>query len=123
MKLPGSAKIRAAIAPLSSTEKKVLGGMIVVMIRNHDRIKDEEWVAENFTRLTVGALGLLAVRAVDEDIEEVSKFVEKSMGPVLNVAFPLFAQVAADMRQKTGGDPFTLEEACDQALSYFGDHA
>ncbi len=36
--------------------------MIVATIRNHTRIKDQEWVAENSTRLTVGALGLLAVR-------------------------------------------------------------
>ena len=121
--MPGPDQIRASIVALDATEKKVLGGMIVVMIRNHEKIKDQEWVAENFTRISVGALGLLAASPVDEDIENVSKFVEKSMGPVLNVAFPLFAQVAADMLQRSSGTPFTMEDACAQALSYFGDSA
>ena len=121
MSLPGPAKIRASIGELDADEKKVLGGMIVVMIQNHAKIRDQEWIAENFTRLTVAALGRPVASAVDEDIEAVSQFIEKSMGPVLNVAFPLFAQVAADMAQQTGGAAFSLEDACTQALSYFGD--
>lgn len=119
MTLPGPDQIRAAIALLNTVEKKVLGGMIVLMIQNHARIKDQEWVAENFTRLSVGALGLEQEREVDADIEEVSKFIETSMGPVLNAAFPLFAQVATDMQVKTGSQGFTLEAACTQALTYF----
>jgi hypothetical protein len=117
--LPGPDQIRAAVALLEPTERKVLGGMIVLMIRNHDKIKDREWVAENFTRLSVGALGLEEDRAVDEDIATVNTFIETSMGPVLNAAFPLFSQVATDMQARTGAQGFTLEDACAQALSYF----
>ena len=120
MKLPDGPQIRASIAALDAVEKKVLGGMIVVMIRNHAKVKDQEWIAENFTRLTVSALGLSQERAVDEDIQEVNEFIDASMGNVLNVAFPLFTQVAQDMRHKSMGQAFTLEEACEQALTYFG---
>lgn len=117
--LPGPEQIRAAITLLDATEKKVLGGIVVLMIRNHSKIKDKEWVAASFTRLAVDALGLEEERAVDQDIAAVNTFIEASMGPVLNAAFPLFAQVAADMQAKTGADGFTLEDACAQALSYF----
>ena len=117
--MPGPDEIRASIQALDATEKKVLGGMIVLMIRNYSRIKDQEWVAENFTRLSVAALGLDEAGEVDADIDKVRAFIENSMGRVLNSAFPLFAQVAADMQRKGGADKFTLEEACAEALRYF----
>ena len=119
MEFPGPKEIRAAIAELNGTERKVLGGMVVLMIHNHQKIKDQEWVAESFTRVSVSALERNTEGPVDEDIQVVSTFIEKSMGPVLNVAFPLFAQVAVDMQGQTGDAGFTLEDACTQALHYF----
>lgn len=117
--LPDPQQIRAGIRALDATEKKVLGGMIVVMIRHHGKIKDQEWVAENFTRLAVAALGFGHEGPADEDIAAVEAFVAKSMGPVLDVAFPLFARVAADMRTRAGVAAFSLEAARARALSYF----
>lgn len=119
MNPPDPAEIRKSIAALDPTEKKVLGGMIVVMIRNAPRVKDREWVAENFTRLSVGALGLDEEGEVDSDVQAVEAFVERSINPVLNVAFPLFAQVATDMQAQSGTGQFSLESACAQALTYF----
>lgn len=56
---------------------------------------------------------------IDEDIAAVEAFVAKSLGPVLDVAFPFFSQVAADMRTQAGVAGFSLEAACARALSHF----
>lgn len=120
MQFPTRAEIRAQIQTLSVAEKKVLGGIMVVMIHNHARVKDREWIAENFTRLAVPALGLEQAGDVDADLDAVTEFVGTSLGPVLNIAYPLFALVAADMQGKmAAGESHSLEDAVEQAMGYF----
>ena len=55
MSLPGPEKIRSSIRELHADEKKVLGGMIVVMIQNHAKIRDQEWIAASPPGALVGA--------------------------------------------------------------------
>ncbi|MEE2887422.1 MAG: hypothetical protein VX951_08325 [Planctomycetota bacterium] len=113
-------ELRARIRAFDPTEKKVLGGLIVLMIRNHDRIKDTEWMFESLARLSVPALGLDQEGEVDEDLDTVQEFVQRSSRRVLNVAFPLFVAVANDMRQKMAdGESYALDDACARALDYF----
>lgn len=113
-------ELRARIRALDPTEKKVLGGLIVLMIRNHDRIKDTEWIFESLARLSVPALGLDQEGEVDEDLDTVQEFVQRSSRQLLNVAFPLFVAVAGDMRQKMAdGESYALDDACARALDYF----
>jgi hypothetical protein len=120
MQLPTRAEVRARIQELSVAEKKVLGGMIVVMIHDHTRVKQREFIAENFTRLAVPALQLDADGEVDADLDAVQAFVDASMGRVLDLAYPLFALVAEDMRGKmAAGQGHSLADATAQAMGYF----
>jgi len=113
-------ELRARIRAFDPTEKKVLGGLIVLMIRNHHRIKDTEWIFESLARLSVPALGLDQEGEVDEDLDTVQEFVQRSSRQLLNVAFPLFVAVAGDMRQKMAdGESYALDDACARALDYF----
>lgn len=113
-------ELRAGIRALDPTQKKVLGGLIVLMIRNHGRIKDTEWIFESLAHLSVAALGLDQEGEVDDDLDRVEEFVQRSSRQLLNIAFPLFAVVADDMRQKMAdGESYGLDDACARALDYF----
>ncbi len=119
-RLPTPAQLRQQIHALDAVQKKVLGGLIVLMIRNHDRVKDQEWIFESFARLSVPALGLDEAGEVDADLDKVQEFVQRSSSAVLNIAFPLFAAVADDMRARmAAGESYGLEDACTRALDYF----
>ncbi len=76
--LPTRDQLRSQIRALDSIEKKVLGGLIVLMIRNHDRVKDSEWIYESLVRLSVPALNLDQEGEVDEDMDRVQGFVQAS---------------------------------------------
>jgi hypothetical protein len=118
--LPTAEELRLQIRALDPTQKKVLGGLIVLMIRNHDRVKDKEWIFESLARLSVPALGLEEAGEVDHDLDAVQDFVKRSSSVILNSAFPLFAAVADDMRQKMAdGESYGLDDACARALDYF----
>lgn len=118
--LPTPAELRTQIGTLDPTQKKVLGGLIVLMIRNHQRVKDQEWIFESLAGLSVPALGLDEAGEVDGDLDAVQEFVKRSSTVVLNIAFPLFAAVADDMRQKmAAGESYGLDDACARALDYF----
>ena len=119
-RLPDAFEMRAMISALSAVEKKLLGGMILLMIKNHTRVRDREWLAENFTRLAVPALSLDSDGAVDRDIDAVKALVRESLDPVLNAALPLFARVAADMAAGPKAQGFCYDDCCEQAMSYFG---
>jgi hypothetical protein len=124
MAFPNRDQIRAGIQGLDVAEKKVLGGIMVVMIHNHARVKDREWIAENFTRLAVPALGVAGVGDVDDDLDRVKRFVTASLGRVLDLAYPLFALVAADMQGRmAAGESHSLEDAVERALAYFSSSA
>lgn len=117
MELPGPEALRAGIQALEPVERKVLGGMIVLMIHHHDRVKHREWIAENFTRIAVAALGFDQEGEVDADVAAVQAFVDASMGRVLDLAFPLFRQIAVEML--AGGRP-DKKTAYELALGYLG---
>ena len=68
--LPTREELRSQIRALDPIEKKVLGGLIVLMIRNHDRVKDSEWIYESLVRLSVPALDLDQAGEVDEDMDQ-----------------------------------------------------
>jgi len=118
--LPTGEELRSRIRALDPVEKKVLGGLIVLMIRNHHRVKDSEWIYESLVHLSVPALGLEQEGVVDEDVGRVQEFVQASARQLLGIAGPLFAVVAEDMREKMAqGEDYGLGDACARALDYF----
>lgn len=91
------AKVRAELAALGPDARKIAGGLVVVMMREPDRVRDREWLLENFTLLSAKALEL-----GDEDQAALQDFVRRERDAVLNATFRLFLRVAEDMRGLTG---------------------
>ena len=120
MDTPSPEEVRQALAHLDARRQKIVAGLFAVMIKDPARVRDREWIAENFTRLAVAAHGFDESGEVDEEVQTIQRFVQLSMNQVLDVAFPLFAQVAAELSAEKGPGKFSLDDACQRALSYFG---
>lgn len=110
--IPEPADLRAELAGLSQTARKVVGGLVVVMMREPERVRDREWLLENYTLLSSEALGL-----GDDEVEQLKEFVRSERDAVLNATLRLFLRVARDL-EGIGGQP-TLGQATMVALSYF----
>ena len=55
---PTPDEVRALIAPLVELDRKVLGGLAAVMIAQSDKVRDQEWLSEQFVHLAVVAHGI-----------------------------------------------------------------
>jgi len=110
--VPEPAALRAELARLSQEARKVVGGLVVVMMREPERVREREWVLENYTLLASDALGL-----DDAAVAELQEFVRAERDGVLNATMRLFLRVAQDL-EGLGGEP-TLGQATMVALSYF----
>lgn len=111
------ARVRAELAALDATGQKVAGGLVVVMMREPERVRDREWLLENFTLLSAKALELS-----DADKDALQAYVRAERDAVLNATFRLFLRVAEDVRGLSGEaaeGAGTLGQATMIALSYF----
>jgi hypothetical protein len=109
------AVVRAELAALSHTGRKIAGGLVVVMMREPERVREREWLLENFTLLSAKALEL-----GDANQAELQAYVRRERDAVLNATFRLFLRVAQDVHGLNAGESTgTLGQATILALSYF----
>ena len=118
MKTPRAASLRASLSTLDARQKKILGGMVTVMIQSPERSREREWIVEQFTHLTLLAGDFEEVDSVDHGMRIVRDYVREHIDGLMNTAFQLFARVADDMSALPPGER-SQERAVAQALSYF----
>ena len=100
---------------MSHTGRKIAGGLVVVMMREPERVREREWLLENFTLLSAKALELGAANQT-----ELQAYVRRERDAVLNATFRLFLRVAQDVHGLNAGESTgTLGQATILALSYF----
>ena len=108
---PDRHKLRALLAEFEPREEKVVGGMLAVMFKNAERVRDREWVTEQF-------LSVALLAGEFEGIDAVQAYASEHITPVLNACFLAFQCVANDLSERAESG-FTLEEAMVQAMTYF----
>lgn len=115
---PTPDEVAALVAPLDQRDRKVLGGLVVCMMREPQRVRDREWLSERFVELANVAQhgGDRDSIATDADVAAVAAYARARMTPVLNAAFALFLRTAADL-QARGGVP-TLAAAASVVRGY-----
>ena len=114
---PDRDALRATLADFDDRQRKIVGGMIAVMIENPHRVREREWISEQFTHVTLLASGFEDVASVQAGMDQVQAYVRTNVTPLLNACFLLFLCVAEDMEGRE--DEATTEEAVIQALRYF----
>ena len=108
--------VRAELAAFDERQKKIVGGVVAVMIQNPEAVRDREWISEQFTQVTLLACGFEDLDDAQEGLTQVQEYARENIGPILNACFRLFLRVAADMQERDGP---TQEEAVARALDYF----
>jgi len=112
------AALRTTLAGFDERQQKIVGGVIAVMIENSDRVKEREWITEQFTQIVMLSGDLEQVERVDQGIDAVQAYVQTNIDPILSACYRLFQIVAEDLapRAKEG---LSREDAVAHALGYF----
>lgn len=119
-RVPTQDEVRQQIGPLDELDRKVLGGMVALWMADPRRLRDREWVAQQFVQVAVVAHGFQGEgdAASSDDVERVRLYANLRMAPILDVALSLFVRVAEDLRGTQGA---TIEQARDLVHGYLAE--
>lgn len=87
------------------------------MIQHPSRVSEREWIAEQFTQVTLLAGDFEDVGSVQEGVAAVQQYVRENIVPVLEACYALFRCVGADMAARADESP-TRADAVARALEY-----
>ena len=111
-------RVRAALAEMDDRQRKIVGGVLAVMFASRERVREREWMVEQFTEVTLLACDFEDVPSVQDGMQQVQDYVRANIDTVLNACFMLFTQVAVDL-QSEDVTSFSQQEAMERALNYF----
>ena len=101
--------LRSQIAGFDDTDRRVLGGLTLLMVAESHRVKDREWIAERFVQLAILAHGFETESPPQEDIAAVQRYAHERMDQVVNTAFGLFIHTAETLKGR--GESFGMDDA------------
>ena len=110
--------LRDTLERFDETQKKIVGGLIAVMIENPNLIRDREWIAEQFTQVTLLAVDIEKEPGPEQGMRKVQSYVQENVNPLLNACYLLFQVVGEDLASRVE-EGFSREEAVAHALGYF----
>jgi len=119
MKTPDPEHVRRTLAAFDERQRKIVGGLIAVMIRRSERVREREWICEQFTQLALLTAEEDDTASPDARAAALGRYVRANIDDVLNASYELFLRVAADMAARAHEDP-SHADAVAQALTYFG---
>jgi len=110
--------LRATLASFDERQKKIVGGVIAVMIENSGRVKEREWITEQFTQIAMLSSDLEQVESVDRGVDVIQVYVRTNIDPILSACYRLFQVVAEDLAPRAS-EGLSREDAVAHALGYF----
>lgn len=119
MQVPPRDELRRSLQTFDETRKKVVGGTLAAMFAAPDRVRDREWIVEQFTQVALLTGEFEDVGEAHEGFEAARGWVRTHIDEVLNACYALFVHVADDLRQSRGDGSFSASDAMIQALGYF----
>jgi len=117
MNAPTPEEVRTLLAPFDTRQQKIVAGMLTVMMKNPQRVKEREWIAEQLTELTLLA-GDFEVDSASEGVAAIHEYLRANTDRLLEAAFLLFQRVGLDLQARASSG-FTFEEALQVGMSYF----
>lgn len=120
MNIPTRDELRAELAGFDETRKKVVGGMLALMFQSPEKARDRDWLAEQFTQVSLLTGQFEDVEHAHEGLEVAQGWIRSNIDPVLNACFALFVLVAEDVQQEDAAAELTTADAMLRALAYFG---
>ena len=97
---PTPEEVRALVRPLDDRDRKVLGGLVALMIREPGEVRDPEWLAERFVEVAVVAHGFQndEEHATTEDVQTIERYAKDRMPALVHAAMALFVRTAEELR-------------------------
>ena len=118
MTTPDRNRVRRTLSTFDARRQKIAGGMIAVMIGNAERVRDREWICQQFTEIVQMTNEVEDEADPQAVVSELQAFVRDNIDAVLNACFELFLCVAEDMSAQTDASP-TQSAAVARAMTYF----
>jgi hypothetical protein len=114
--VPSPAQVKELIAPLDALDRKILGGLVALMMTEPERIRDQEWMSEKFVHVSVIAHGFADDGpASTEDVARIQAYAQSRMPDIVLCAANLFVRVAEDLRERTEKPDFETARAVVRA--------
>ncbi len=117
MTSPTPDEVRAALAGFDANHQKIVAGLLTVMMKSPEKVRDREWIARQLTELTLLA-GEFEADNPQDGVKAVQDFLQAHSEEILRATFLLFQRVGLDMAPRVE-EGFTFEEAMQCGLSYF----
>ena len=109
--------MRRELAGFADREKQIVGALFALMIAQPERVRDREWISEQFVRLAGVHFDGEATRDGGVTIPpELEAYTRDFSGPVLNACYGLFVRVGEDLAEQPRQD---AGAAMGRALEYF----
>ncbi|MCA8981164.1 MAG: hypothetical protein H6831_00590 [Planctomycetes bacterium] len=113
------AALRATLAGFDQRQKKIVGGILAVMIENPDAVRNREWISEQFAQIALLSADFEHLEDVTQGVAEVQAYVQANAEAILSACFQLFQFTAEDLAPRVA-DGLTKQDALVHALGYFG---
>ena len=117
--VPDRDELRRTLAGFDDVRTKVVGGVLAAMFSSPERVRDREWISEQFTQVALLTGEFEDAGEAHEGVEVARAWIRSHIHEVLNACYALFVHVAEDLRQRHGEAPFSASDAMIQALGYF----
>lgn len=120
---PDRSILRADLAKLDGDARKVVGGLVAVMIQAPESVKDREWMGEQLTQvlLLVRQDQLEALPDAGSGMEVVHRELAARGEEWTRLAFRVFTATAEDLAPRLA-DGVTREQALVHAMGFLMEH-
>ena len=115
MEPPSRDQARQTLSELDPRQVKIVAGLFAKLIKEPTRARDQEWVLQQLTEITVLA-GEFEADSPDQAIRAVQDYLQTHAEALLRASFLLFQRVGLDL--KALDQSFTFEDAMHSALGY-----
>ena len=112
------AALRITLATFDDRRKKIVGGILAVMIENPDAVQIREWISEQLAQVTLLTADFEHLDDVTQGVAEVQAYVQSNADSILGACFQLFQFTAEDLAPRVS-EGITRQDALVHALGYF----
>ena len=118
--VPDVATLKAQLSGFDSRDTQLVLGLFALMIAHPERVREREWITEQYTRVSQVAHGLGEGDVSPEALARFRDHARDNVDRILNACYGLFARVGEELAREGAAD---TEKAMQRALAYFGEGA
>jgi hypothetical protein len=116
MDAPTPDEVRHTLAPFDARHQKIVAGLLAVMMRQPQRVREREWMAEQLIEVTLFA-GEFEADSPEAGVRVVQDFLHAHAEELMSASLLLFQRVALDLAPRAAAG-FGFEEALRCGLEY-----